>query len=259
MMSRVSKLMFIIVLYLGSPVSATELLQDSIEKTIPLRADGTFSLHSIDGSVEIYGAENNEVKIVAIRKAFSLERLNKIQIQIRGKDDAVNVDTIGPAQPRWSLRDRSGTVDYTITLPQHARIASVDVPNGDLVIHGMRGGPIRASLGQGRMIVHNCYCDQTLRVERGGLDLFFDWNDLRPIAVEGTVVNGNIRAVIPDDASFKLDAASATGRVASDFTEMPERKRGGVSRIDDVIGPDPLSKLLLRVTDGNIKISQTIW
>jgi hypothetical protein len=146
-----------------------------------------------------------------------------------------------------------------INLPQHARISSLEMPNGDLVIHGMRGAGVTVSLGNGRMIMHNCYCDQSLRLQRGTLNLFFDWNDLRPIVVDGTVVNGNIRAVVPDDSSFHLHAASEFGRVASDFTEIQERKRGGVSQIDDVIGPAPVSRLLLRTTHGNINISETMW
>jgi hypothetical protein len=245
-------------LLLVSPAFAGEVFEDTIEKTIPLDAGGAFSLHSIDGSVEIYGAEKNEVKVVAVRKAFSLVRLNQIQIQINGSNNVVSINTVAPPQSHWGWKDRSGTVDYTITLPQGARI-SVEVPNGDLVIHGMRGGALHASLGNGRLTAHNCYCDQNLRVERGGLDLFFDWNDLRPITVDGTIVNGNIRAVVPDDSSFHLHAVSEHGRVASDFTEIPERKRGGVSQIDEVIGAAPLSKLTLHAWEGNIRISETIW
>ena len=246
-------------LFLVSSAFAGEVFQDTIERTIPLRPDGTFSLQSIDGSVEIYGAEKNEVKVVAVRKAFSPERLNEIQIQISGQGDAVSINTMAPPQPRWGFKDRSGTVDYIINLPQHARIASLEVPNGDVLIHGVRGADVSAALGNGRMILHNCYCDQTVRVQRGTLNLFFDWNDLRAIVVNGTVVNGNIRAVVPDDSSFRLHASSEYGRVASDFTEIQERRRGGVSQIDDVIGSAPLSKLLLRTVYGNIKISQSSW
>lgn len=255
----VIKLASLIFLFLVSFAVAGEVLEDRIEKTIPLQADGAFSLRAIDGSVEIYGAEKNEVKLVAIRKAFSLERLNQIQIQISGRDDAVKIETTAPPQTRWGLKDRSGTVDYLINLPQHARILLLDVPNGDVVIHGMRGGPVDASLGNGRMTAHNCYCNQTLRVQRGRLDLFFDWNDLRAIAVDARVINGNIQAVIPGDSSFRLRAASATGRVASDFTQMNERKRGGVSQIDEVIGNVPRSQLVLQTTNGNIRISQSSW
>jgi hypothetical protein len=255
----VIKLTSLIFLFLVSFACAGEVLEDRIERTIALQADGTFSLQGIDGSVEIYGAEENEVKVFAVRKAFSLERLNQIQVRISGRDDVMRIETTAPPRPRWGLKDRSGTVDYTIILPQHARISSLEMPNGDLIIHGMRGGPVSASLGNGRMTVHNCYCNQTLRVQRGRLDLFFDWNDLRAIAVDARVINGNIQAVIPSDSSFRLRAASATGRVASDFTQMEERKRGGVSQIDEVIGNVPLSQLVLQTTNGNIRISQSSW
>jgi hypothetical protein len=246
-------------LLLVSSSLAGEVLQNTIERIIPLDADGTFSLRSIDGSVEIYGAENNEVKIVAIRKSFSLQRLNAIQIEITGQGDAVNINTSKPPAPRWGLSDRSCTVDYVINLPQHARIASVEVPNGELIIHGMRGGAIKAVLANGRLTSHDCYCDQNLRVQRGGLDLFFNWNDERPIAVDGTIENGNIWAVVPGDSSFRLHAFSRTGRVTSDFTEIQDRKRGGVSELNAVIGPAPISRLILRATHGNIRILETPW
>jgi hypothetical protein len=241
-------------LFLVSSSFAGEIFEDTIERTIPLRADGTFSLRSIDGSVEIYGAEANEVKIVAVRKAFSLERLNGIQLRISGHDDAVKVEAIAPQKPRSRLSDRSGTVDFIINLPQHARIASVEMPTGELIIHGMQGGPVHASLENGRLTSHNCYCDQDLRVHRGKLDLFFDWSDERPIAVNGTITNGNILAVVPGDSSFRLHSVSQSGHVVSDFTEMEERKPDGVAEIDQVIGPAPISRLILHATQGNIQI-----
>ena len=256
-MSRVAELA--LSLFLVSSAFGAEVFEDRIEKVVPLAANGTFSLGAIDGSVEIYGSEDNEARIVAVRKALSLERLNQIQIRISGDGNAVTVNTTAPPQPRWSFRDHSGTVDYTITLPQHARIASLNLPNGDLVIHGMRGGDNVASVGNGRLTAHNCYCDQNLRVQRGGLDLFFDWSEPRPIAVEAVIGRGNIRAVVPSDSSFRLSATSAHGRVSSDFSEIAERKPGGVSRIEQVIGTEPLSELVLRATEGNIRISETIW
>lgn len=246
-------------LFLVSSLFPAELFEDTIEKTIPLNANGTFSLQSIDGSVEIYGAENEEVKIVAIRKAFSPERLNAIQIKIDGDSNSVNVRTIAPPTPRWGLHDRSGTIDYVINLPQHATISSLELPNGELIIHGMRGAGISASLGFGRLVSHDCFCDQKLRVQSGGLDLFFDWDEARSITIAGVVVNGNALAIIPGDASFKLHAVSAHGKVASDFTEIAQRKRGGVSEINEMIGSAPLSSLSLRATEGNIRIQEALW
>ncbi len=254
-----SKLALAIQLFLVSSMFSAEVLEDTIEKVVPLQADGTFTLHSIDGSVEIYGAQDNEAKIIAIRKAFSPERLNQIQIQVSGDRNALTINTVAPAPPRRSFRDRSGTIDYIINLPQNARVASVSLPNGELIIHGMRGAGIAASLGNGRLTSHNCYCDQTLRVQNGGLDLFFDWEEDRPITVEGKIVNGNARAIIPGDASFELHATSLHGRVRSDFTEMKDRKREGASAINEIIGAAPLSKLTLSAVEGNIQILEALF
>jgi hypothetical protein len=246
-------------LILVSTAFSGPVLEDTIEQTLPLSPTGTFSLEAIDGSVEIYGTETNEVKIVATRKAFSPERLNKIQIVTESRGDAVSINTTAPPKARWGLSDRSGTVDYIINIPQRARIASLTVPNGELIIHDMRGAGINASLGTGRLTSHNCFCDQKLTVQSGGLDLFFDWAEQRPIAIAGIVVNGNARAIIPGDASFELRAVSERGKVASNFTDVAERKPGGVSSINETIGPAPLSKLTLHVTEGNIRVSEMIW
>jgi hypothetical protein len=243
----------------ATSTTAAELLEDIVEKSLPLGPSGTFVLHGIDGSAQIYGSERNELKIVAIKRAFSPARLNGIHIEIDAKDGAVNITTTAPAKPRWGLSDRSGTVDYIINLPQTARIASIDLPNGELVIEGMRGGEIAASLGSGRLATHNCFCDQKMRVENGGLDVVFDWLEEKPLSIEATIDNGNARVLIPADASFELHAASEHGRVASDFSEIENRKRGGVSEIQETIGQAPLSKLRMRAVHGNIHVSEVIW
>jgi len=239
--------------------SAAEVLEDIVEKTFPVNASGTFSLHAIDGTVQIYGTNSPEVKIIAIKKAFSPARLNAIEIQIEKKEHLLKINTIAPPKPRWGWSDRSGTVDYIISLPQEMQIASLDLPNGELIIDGMRGPAIAASLGSGRLITHNCFCDQKVRVDEGGLDLSFDWVEERPIAIDAVINDGNARAALPSEASFKLDAVAEQGRVASDFTDVEKRKRGGVSEIKEDIGVAPQSTLTLRAGDGNIQISELIW
>lgn len=246
-------------LALAVSANARELLEDVVEKSFPLSSSGTFALRSVDGTVQIYGSNSNEVKVVAIKKAFSPSRLNGIQIQIDAKDGAINVNTLAPPKPDWGFSDRSGTVDYIINIPQTARIASIDLPNGELIIEGMRGGQIAASLGNGRLATHNCFCDQKVRVDTGGIDVVFDWLEEQPHLIEATIDDGNARALIPSDASFELNAVAEDGHVASDFSQIENRKRGGVSEIHETIGEAPFSKLNIRAAHGNIQISEVIW
>jgi len=166
-------------LFFANGVAAGEVLQDVVERRFPLDPTGTFSLRAIDGTVEIFGTDSREVKIVAIKKAFSPERLNAIAIRVDARHDAVNIETTPPPAPRHHFSDRSGTVEYTINIPQTARIARLELPNGELLIDGMRGASIAANLGSGQLVTHNCFCDQTIHVNQGGLNVFFDWMEKR--------------------------------------------------------------------------------
>src|SRR4029077_8237269 len=179
-------------LLFAKEVSAGEVLEDVVERRFPLDPSGSFSLRAIDGTVEIFGTDSQEVKIVAVKKAFSPERLNAIAIRVDARQDVVNIETTPPPAPRHHFLDRSGTVEYTINIPQTARIAWVELPTGELVIDGMRGASIAANLGGGQRETHNCFCDQTIHVKQDELNVCFDWMEERPISIEAGIENGNM-------------------------------------------------------------------
>src|SRR5438067_7233309 len=239
--------------------SAGEVLEDVVERRFPLDPSGTFSLRTIDGTVEIFGTDNQEVKIVAIKKAFSPERLNAIAIRVDARQDVVNIETTPPPAPRHHFLDRSGTVEYTINIPQTARIARVELPNGELVIDGMRGASIAANLGSGQLVTHNCFCDQTIHVNQGGLNVFFDWMEERPISIEAKIEDGNLSARLPTDAAFHMHAVAKQRHVSSDFSPMGTRQRDDDSEISEVIGDAPATKLTFRAGEGKIHVSEVIW
>ena len=246
-------------LLFAKEVSAGEVLEDVVERRFPLDPSGTFSLRAIDGTVEIFGTDSQEVKIVAVKKAFSPERLNAIAIRVDARQDVVNIETTPPPAPRHHFLDRSGTVEYIINIPQTARIARVELPNGKLVIDGMRGASIAASLGRGQLVTHNCFCDQTIHVNQGGLNVFFDWMEERPISIEAKIEDGNLSACLPTDAAFHMHAVAKQGHVSSDFSPVRTRQRGDDSEINEVIGDAPATRLTFRAGDGNIHVSEVIW
>ena len=243
--------------FVAGSLPAGEVLEDVVEKTFPLDPSGTFSLRAIDGIVEIFGTDSREVTISATKKAFSPERLNAIAIRIDARSDAINIETTSPPEPRHHFMDRSGTVEYSINLPQTARIAHVELPHGELVIKGMRGSSITANLGTGQLVTQNCFCDQSIHVKQGTLNVFFDWSETRPFSIDAAIADGNALARIPPGASFQLHAVAKEGKVWSDFAQS--RKQSDVSEINEVIGDAPATKLNLRADDGNIHISEVIW
>ena len=246
-------------LSLTHSLNGGEVLEDVVERRFPIDPAGTFSLRAIDGTVEIYGSDSREVKIVAVKKAFSPERLNAITIRVDAKRDSVTIETTPPPAPRHNFSDRSGIVEYTINIPQTARIAQVELPNGELVIDGMRGASIAANLGRGQLVTHNCFCNQNIHVNQGALNVFFDWMEERPISIEAVIEDGNMLARFPTEAAFHLHAIAKQGHVSSDFSPMETRKRGDVSEVNEVIGDAPAAKLSFRASDGNIHISEVIW
>ena len=243
--------------FVASSLPAGEVLEDVVEKSFPLDPSGTFSLRAIDGIVEIFGSDSREVTISATKKAFSPERLNAIAIRVDARPDAINIETTSPPEPRHHFMDRSGTVEYSINLPQTTRIARVELPHGELVIKGMRGASITANLGTGQLVTQNCFCDQTIHVKQGTLNVFFDWSEKRPISIDATIADGNALARLPTDASFQLHAVAKQGNVRNDFTQS--RKQGDASEINEVIGAAPATKLNFRADDGNIHISEMMW
>ena len=245
-------------LLFAKEVSAGEVLEDVVERRFPLDPSGTFSLRAIDGTVEIFGTDSQEVKIVAVKKAFSPERLNAIAIRVDARPNVVNIETTPPPVPHHHFSDRSGTVEYTINIPQTARIARIELPNGELVIDGMRGASIAANLSSGQLVTHNCFCDQTIHVNQGELNVFFDWMEERPISIEAKIEDGNLSARLPTDAAFHLQAVAKEGHVSSDFSPMENRK-GDDSEINEVIGDDATTKLSFRAGEGNIYVSEVIW
>ncbi len=241
------------VLLSGCGKSIEQPLEQTTEKIYAVDPAVNFSIRNRDGSIRIYGSDKPEVRVQAIKKAYSADRLNKIAVDISVQPDSVSIETNFPPMPRWGLSDRSGTVDYTIIIPQTSNITRVELINGEVSIDGIRGGKVNASLTNGRLYEHNCFGNLRLMVNSGGLDLGYDWWEERSFSVDAKIAQGNARAFIPGDASFHLIAESLNGKVASDFTDQKQRN-GQVTKIDTFIGATLGPEVKIRATEGNIRI-----
>jgi DUF4097 and DUF4098 domain-containing protein YvlB len=154
------------------------------------------------------------------------------------------------------LFDRSGTVDYIVTVPYDCRFAAVELVNGELLIEGLRGKEVHAHLVNGRMLDHNCFSEVHCEVVSGGLDVAYEWWEYRKFSIEGKIANGNLRAFIPGDAAFHLMAATANGKIANEFTEKEHRQRGLVQKVDMIVGSDSGADVRLEAVNGSIKIAE---
>jgi hypothetical protein len=242
-------------LLLAQSAFALEALEDTIEQKYVLDADATLSIANTDGSIRIYGAETSEITIQAIKKAYTSERLQGIIVDVKATRNSVAIATTFP--PRGNaLSDRSGTVDYILVVPQTIRITQLNLVNGEVLVESLRGGSTTAHLVNGWLGGHNCFCDLNLTVETGRLDLAYDWWENHKFSVKASSTRGNLRAILPSDSSFSLNATALEGRIANGFDS--EKTAGGdvIHSVATVIGTEAETAIALDAGRGNIRIDK---
>jgi hypothetical protein len=248
--------LFILLAQAGVPTQAATVLEETIEKTYTLDPGAKFSIQNRDGSIWVYGTDGNEMRVQAVKKAYTQEQLDRIKVDVSVSPGTVSIATTYPVQPKWGLADRSGTVEYLICLPWSCAITQLELGTGEILIEGMHGTEANVSLANGRLFAHNCFTDLRLRVGNGALDVANDWWEPHRFAVDAQIVNGNVRAAISDDFSFHTKASSENGHVVCDFLDQKQREPGGFPMVDVVVGGESDNELKLRAVNGNIKIAE---
>jgi hypothetical protein len=132
--------MFVALLMLNGCGNAdNRVLEEASEKVYTVEPDANISIHNQDGAILVYGSDVNEVRVQSLKKAYSQKRLNQIAIDVSTKPGAVSVTAKFPPQPKWALRDHSGIVDCTITVPATASITGLDLNAGEVLLDSMHG------------------------------------------------------------------------------------------------------------------------
>ena len=123
------------------------LLEESFEQVYTVEPNANITIQNGDGAVLVYGSNVNEMRVQAVKRAYQRARLKQIAIDVSKRPGSVSITTKFPPRSKWGLFDRSGTVDYTVTVPATANIAGLELDAGEILIDGMRGAddarPIR--------------------------------------------------------------------------------------------------------------------
>jgi DUF4097 and DUF4098 domain-containing protein YvlB len=214
-----------------------------------LEAHGRVVLENINGDVHIIAWDKNVVRVDAVKRAHSQERLD---------DASVVVDkSRGMIAIRTQYEGRDGTddaaaVDYTVKVPRTARLDQVKLVNGTLEITGLEG-EVRASAVNGAIRTRGLHGDVSLSTVSGRVEAIFDEvGAARSISMNS--VNGSIELLLPMDARACLQADTVSGGISSDFGTPRERGRfpgrhwnaalgggGARIRVSNVNGPISLA------------------
>jgi hypothetical protein len=129
-------LIFVTILFFEPPAAAVKIVEETIEQKYELDPDATLTISNTDGSIRIYAAETSEVLIQATKKAYTAERLKGIVVDVQATRKAVSVGTAFPSRKN-ALSDRSGTVDYTVIVPQAIKVIRLELVNGEVTVEGL--------------------------------------------------------------------------------------------------------------------------
>lgn len=237
-----------------SGCGSSEPLEETISQDYPIDSNGSVSVTNIDGSIQIYGAYQQGVHLQAIKKAYRPARLKVIAVKIDAKPNSIVINTEIPQSKNWGFSDRSGTVDCILVVPATCAISRADLKNGEILVEGVDTGSVNASLENGRIFVRNCFGDVQASSGTGAVSLIYDWWNLRKFSARARILDGNLFAIIPGDASFRLHAEAPNGKIGNDFAEQEERTGGKVTKVDSAVGDSPEAAINLAADDGNIKI-----
>ena len=237
-----------------SGCGSSEPLEQTIEQTYPVDPQASIKIKNIDGTIELHGSPKPEVHLQAIKKAYTTARLDRIGVKVIAGSGDVVVDTQIPSAKQWSLGDRSGTVDYVVVVPQTAKTVQVELRNGEILVSGMFNGEVRATLENGRVFVKNCFGEVHAHSGTGAMTIAYEWWEQHKFSADAYIDDGNLFAVIPSDAAFRVHAEAPTGKIGNDFAEQEQRTGVELNKVDQVVGESPEAVINLRADDGNIKI-----
>ena len=234
--------------------ASDRVLEETVEKSYKIEPTTSISIKNVDGSIEVYGSPAREMTLQAIKRAYAAKRLKQITVDVSVQPGTIAIETTFPKEPTWGLRDRSGTVDYTIVVPDTASISRLELVNGEVSIEEMRGQSVHARLGAGQLFVHNCFSNVNATVGRGTLTLAYEWWEPGKFSVQTNIADGNACGFLPSDAAFHLIAETVHGKIASDFTAVEEHRAQATTKVDMLVNGGGEAQIKMQATEGNIKV-----
>jgi tRNA A-37 threonylcarbamoyl transferase component Bud32/TM2 domain-containing membrane protein YozV len=206
-------------------------------QSFPLNADGRFSLDNVKGRIEIHGWSSNAVVINAAIHGKTGESVDAVKINIDSDLDRAVVHTEQPSSVTtnhnllpdlwnwlWFKNDKrnDASVDYTIQVPQQARLADISSVNGRIVIDSV-AGDIAASTVNGETQIKNAVGNLELSTVNGTITA--DMNSLGSgQRVSLSAVNGKIKLAVPENAAAKFFVSTINGGITSEFPSLQPKR-----------------------------------
>ncbi len=194
-------------------------LTEEFHQSYALSATGRVSIANINGDVHISAWDRNEVKVDAVKRAYSPQRLSEVTIDVNSSADSVIIKTkYSERNLTFETRNRENnpaSVEYTLTVPRGARIENAELVNGSLDIEGVKGD-VRVSLVNGQVKAAGLGGEVNLSTVNGTQEVNVTTLD-EAKSVTLNSVNGPIVLIVPSGANAQVKANTVHGAITNDF------------------------------------------
>jgi len=193
-------------------------LTEMFSQTYPLTATGRVSVANINGDVHINVWDQNSVKVDAVKRAYSSQRLSEVTVDVQSTADSVQIKTKYPEERNYSGRNREdgwASVEYTLTIPRRARLDGAELVNGSLDVTGVLGD-VHASLVNGTVKASGLGGEVRLSTVNGGIEANVATLEAAK-GVQLNSVNGSVVLIVPAGASADVKASTVHGGITNDF------------------------------------------
>jgi hypothetical protein len=193
---------------------------EEFHKVYPLSAQGRIEIENLNGPVHITGWDRDEVKVDAVKTAWTKERLDEARIEIHAEQNGLSIRTEYPDHDHTFNSGSDGehnnpaSVEYTITVPRQARLDEIELVNGRLDMQDLTGD-VRASCVNGRIESRNLQGRLELNTVNGELDASMDQVPSSELKLSS--VNGRLRVTLPSDARAEVEANTISGNISNEF------------------------------------------
>jgi len=239
---------------LATGVARAQELTEEFHQQYALSANGSVKVKNVSGYVHIVGWDQNTVKVDAVKRAWSKERMDDAKIVVENDADSVYIRTRYPEDSSYHCdnedrHDCMAAVDYTISVPRNARINGAANVNGSIEVNGVRG-PVKLDAVNGKVIAAGLAEDSEIASVNGNVEATFE-RVPRSANVHG--VNGRVTVTLPSDANVRLRAHTLNGAIVTDFG-LPERKGWPIGHdLDGKLGEGAAS-LEVNTVNGRVEI-----
>jgi DUF4097 and DUF4098 domain-containing protein YvlB len=219
-------------------------VSEPYSRTVPLTADGVFSIENVNGAVSVETWDRNEVEIQAVRKARDAATLERVKIEVKAETARVAVST------EMERGTNGASVDYRIRAPRHAHLV-LEVVNGALRVLEP-AGPVEASSVNGSVEIGDAAGPVKAESVNGAVEV--GYVTLAAGAHDFEAVNGRVTVRMPDSVSGKFHAKTVNGGIQTDFPlEVHKPKYGPGRSLSGTLG-EGRADVHLETVNGAIEV-----